>query len=144
MTQEHCWRLLKDNEDPSSLFVPTRFDRQAAITRAHALGELLHSKLNLNATVTADFQLNDASFHAEINLPNAGKEKSWVTVRLSNFGNLATVISSGEIEPQSLRLLLDALNDLKYVFIPADFLNQPYTGKLSGVSTWMARFFGHF
>jgi hypothetical protein len=141
MTGEDYLRLLEEHDHPSRGLFPEGFDKEAAMAKAREFAKVLENQLQLNVLVETGVQIQDTTHHTELHLPNGGTDGSWVTIRLSNFGNLATVINQDKLDPVQLKVLLDALEEADYVYIPPDVLDKPYTGAIPHVKTWMTRFF---
>jgi len=135
--------LLKRNDSGSSATFPPGFNSEQAILTARQLVQRLESGLGRPLSLVADFPIHDASFHAEVNLPGNGKDESWVTVRLSNFGSLATIINYQTMPAEALSLVAQALKALDYVYVPVDVLTEAYPRNTPGITTWMTRFFGY-
>lgn len=95
--------------------------------------------------------IQDASFHGQILLPHslltedAVKEDSLIRLRISNFGQLATLYDEDTlVRPDVLSTIVSVLEEQGYTYIPTIVLNEPYSGKNPGVSgfrTWGMRYF---
>ncbi|HET9109699.1 MAG TPA: hypothetical protein VFN78_02625 [Ktedonobacterales bacterium] len=97
--------------------------------------------------------VQDASFHGDILLPQvlltaeALAANSFVGLRTSNFGHLAMFYDDDtEVRPAAHAIILEALEELGYTFVPSRVLTQPCTGQnhgVNGFSTWGMRYFDY-
>lgn len=67
-------------------------------------------------------------------------------LRVSNFGNFATVYCSSETEivPRYLNVIKLVMHKHGYIYIPPDILSEPYTGAnqgVTGIKNWGIRYF---
>lgn len=143
---------------------PHGFDHRRALARVHALVERLQTGFGCRCALDTDVQ--DASFHADIAVPaeatGAGER---ITMRLSNFGDLAVIAAEnpgcyldldeaeaeGALTPADRRTVETAAVSLGYVLIPEPILRRPYDGVTRlgehsspyGEATWWIRFFDY-
>lgn len=97
--------------------------------------------------------IQDASFHGDVLLPQslltaeALAAGSFVGLRTSNFGHLATLYDDDTaVRPDAHAIIVGALEELSYIYIPSRILNQPYSGQnhgVTGFSTWGSRYFNY-
>jgi len=89
--------------------------------------------------------IQDASFHGMVFLPYEFLTEEYrASVRVSNFGNFATVYDADEVvQPRILAIIKELLAEFGYIYIPTEMLNEPYTGQnpVIGFRTWGDRYF---
>ncbi|MFI0967842.1 hypothetical protein ACH4S8_41750 [Streptomyces sp. NPDC021080] len=161
LDDESAWTLLRHLDDPDHMEFPHGYDHTAARARFDQLAA--HLDQRFQCTCTVDRQVQDASHHGRISIPEtatAGGDR--ITVTVSNFGNLAAVTlgnseSCDEDEERELFQATDrhrvenVLEALGYVAISEHLLRTRYDGVSDLVSyyppehppRWWTRFFDY-
>ncbi|HEY0557502.1 MAG TPA: hypothetical protein VGG20_24830 [Thermoanaerobaculia bacterium] len=129
--------LLHRLDDPMRGEAPAGFDRSDAIAR---FGEFAGG-LAAAATVelASDTRIEDASFFAELGFGTGA-------LRFSSFGNMIALTPDAEPPPSLLEHILKLAPRHGYVFVPANELEQPYTGSnpgVMGIRDWWIRYFDY-
>lgn len=65
-----------------------------------------------------------------------------ISVRISNWGNLATVDDDSALEPDLLERLKALLQASGYLYIPPTVLAESYT-RVPWIKTWWIRYFDY-
>lgn len=68
-----------------------------------------------------------------------------IVVRFSAFGDLVTMTRTDDYDPAAFENLIAALGDAGFVYVPADELQERYTGRNPhiGDQSWWIRFFDY-
>ena len=145
--------LLQRYDDPRHWEYPPAFDYNAATGRFAKCAEALSTALGLSLKSETGSYIQDASFHSQIYVPI--KDECHAMIRFSNFGDMVSVGTCyfGEMSPDGgdepippglLKTIVGVLEKEGYVYIPAEVLTQPYTGKnpgVTGIRDWWIRYF---
>jgi uncharacterized protein (TIGR02996 family) len=134
--------LLQQHDDPRNGEHPPGFDHRAAIQQFTIFATALASTLRVSLRPETDSAIQDASFHGQLFIP-LGEER-YAVIRVSTFGNMATISEDEPVAPELLQTVIGLLKKHGYVYVPAGVLEQPYTGKnpgVTGISTWWIRYF---
>ncbi|WP_274911173.1 hypothetical protein [Streptomyces sp. WZ-12] len=156
---------------PDHLEFPDGFNYPLAKSQALRLKERLSK--DFGCACELDDQVQDASYCFRAALPVGATEAGvLLSVRLSNFGNLAVVtapwpdshddldhaVREGALSTADRSRIEAALRDLGYTVVPPRLLHQPYDGTTwlagegfccisygphQGRATWWTRFFEH-
>jgi hypothetical protein len=97
-------------------------------------------------------EFQDATYHGNFLLPTVdGTDAVMAWLRLSNFGNLATIFAESHVPPDTVAAVKRILQEMGYTYIPEDIASQEYVSvnaadrayqELSLISfTWGDRFF---
>lgn len=157
---ERLWDLLRSLDDADHLEFPADFDFVRTRSRFDQLAARLDTAFNCTSQV--DRHVEDASYHARIEIPSAATATRLVIVIVvSNFGNLAVVAvdNPGVWTQEEFTELLHrddaeriyaALDDLDYIVVPEEPLWNDYDGNsnLRQLSpdhraTWWIRYFDY-
>ena len=90
--------------------------------------------------------IQDGGFHGMVLLPSDLFTGEYgASLRVSNFGNFATIFDDDEeVKPEVFLTIDETLEEFGYVYIPSKVLNTPYTGNNPGVTgfhSWGHRYF---
>lgn len=131
---------------------PRGFDVRAAQARFDRLGTLLSEAFGVPVGGGRGPQ-QDATYFGDIEIPasatrtRAKKSRGGcvLTVRVSNFANLATCLEPAH--PEDQRRIEAALAGAGYAYVSRELLSEPYDGPHQwaypqGGATWQDRFFG--
>ncbi len=144
LTREEYLDILRASDDHAGCEFPTGFDYEEARRRAVLLANRLERKIGMPCKLETGSYIQDASFHSMIVLPTPDAPDSFQsTLRLSNFGDLATISDEGSVDPVHLHIVTSCLAELGYQYIPLDVLQEKYDGEnrvLRGVSWWIRYF----
>ncbi|MER6348155.1 hypothetical protein ACWC10_20445 [Streptomyces sp. NPDC001595] len=131
---------------PEHLHYPDEFDYHRGKVRAIRLRQRLNSEFG--GTCRLDDQVLDASYSFALRFPPRITEAGeWIVVRLSNYGDLAVVmtprpdshpsldaaVADGKLSETDRRRIETALADMGYEQVPLRLLQLPYDGV-----TWLA------
>ena len=141
-------RMLEGYDDPHALDVPAGFDFFEAKGRFLALAQAVSTVVGEACDVEVWPALRDATFHGSVQLPpGALARPEPVSIRVSNFGNLASLVGDeSAVRPELLPSLRRAIERRGYRYVPPDLLARRYTGvhQSKGLFVnWGARFFGY-
>ncbi len=131
--------ILERHDDPKNINSPPEFDRSFALTKAKRLVDSLEIALNFRPIL--DDSIQDGTHYAEVNLWPVLASESHGTIRLSKFGDLATIIDENKIEHSKVGDVIQILQKNEFAYIPASILEKPYDGKIRGIKCWMTRYF---
>ncbi len=134
--------LLQRHDDPQRWEFPNGFDYDAATVRSAMFADALAVALGQPLRLESGSDIQDASFHSQIYLP-LGKER-FALIRFSNFGDMVTVSEDEPVSNELIQMVVDLMKKHDYMYVPSSVLEQPYTGKNSGVTgirDWWTRFF---
>lgn len=146
---EHPLTLLQELDDSVRWEFPPGYDYDAAEQRFLAFARDLEQACGIPLKPETGATVQDASFlgqiflhgwmvQAPITLPDTA------LLRVSNWGNLATVSDEALIHPEALARIKATLRQHGYDYIPPSVLKLPYTGKnggVTGIATWWIRYF---
>jgi hypothetical protein len=121
--------------------------------------KVLLLKQELDATFKAEFlindQIQDASFFCDIKVPDIliknYRNDLLYSIRISNFGNLATINFEEKIIEEAVAIIKIILIKLDFIFISYDDLDIPYDGKFEAFknilnhqeASWYTRYFDY-
>lgn len=142
-------QLLRAIDDPRHWEFPAGFDYDAAARRFRAFADELARACALPRGAEAGASIQDATFHDQIILhgPVLRREpapRDTVLLRVSNWGDLATVSDEAALDPAALERIRATLARFGYRYIPPAVLALPYTGRArggTGAITWWVRYF---
>ncbi|GAB2518580.1 hypothetical protein [Nocardiopsis aegyptia] len=155
------WALLRQLDDPDHLEFPRGYDDVATGARFTRLVARLNRRFGCACAV--DRVVEDAGYHGTIIIPAAATDSGrYITVTVSNFGNLAALTlgdTGGRGEDEERELFLstdrprveDELDALGYISISEHLFRRRYDGDNDFASsypperplTWWTRFFDH-
>ncbi|WP_041397474.1 hypothetical protein [Rubinisphaera brasiliensis] len=139
--------LLLANDEQCAYEFPCEFDPSRSEENARKLDAAL--KQSGIETRFEDSQYNqDASFGLAIVLVSAVRKTGTAvverTIRISNFGNMASVTFADEVPEEVMQATISLICQHGYIYIPMVDLDVPYDG-LNAPSevfpTWWVRFF---
>jgi len=134
--------LLQRFDDPLNGECPLGFDRDQAVHRFLRFADEVAALVGQPIQAETQGDIQDASFHSQIFIPVNDSE--FVLVRFSNFGEMVS-FSEEVTAPDALRrTLIKLFEKHDYVYVPADVLNEPYSGKnpgVTGIRNWWIRYF---
>jgi hypothetical protein len=120
---------------------PHSFDHGAAMTRFLEVARLLQAELSCyfepGAQTQVDTHVEDAGFHAEVELIPGGKR-----LRFSNFGDLVAMHEDEEAPKEILAKAIAVIETRGYIYVPFRLLQRPYPDGL--VEDWWTRHFDYF
>jgi len=138
--------LLVASDHPTECEAPPGFDRERAIHRVRALLPTLRRIAGLDLQL--DDRAEDASFFCEVACyrdVSPGHAAYVILIRFSAFGELVTVNAADDVDARMVEDLIAALVEAGFRYVPADDLEEPYTGgnpHLRGQS-WGIRYFDY-
>jgi hypothetical protein len=140
--------VLQAHDDPVYWEVPPGFDWEAAEQHFLAFAHELEQTLGVSCLIEAGALIQDASFLGQIMLPEplvgkASTSGAPVLLRVSNWGQMATLTNEEALEPAVLEQIKAMLGRFSYVYIPPSVLELPYTGNnpgVTGIRTWWIRY----
>jgi hypothetical protein len=132
---------------------PLNFNYKGLKSRVMDLSKKLEDSFKLKFNI--DDQVQDASFFCDLIIPNGlitnPKPNLGYSIRISNFGELATVTFEDSY-PENVRMIIkEVLARQNFIFIPSDNLEEDYDGsfeKFNGIlggskPTWWVRYFDY-
>jgi hypothetical protein len=132
---------------------PSKFDYKALVNRINELVKDLEKHFELIFPV--ENQIQDASFYCDIKIPQElimkARPNLGYSVRISNFGGLATINFEEEYSTETNSTIKNILGRHEFNFVSGDDLDQEYDGLfeefkgiLGGeVPTWQIRYFDY-
>lgn len=158
LDDQHIRALLRDLDDPDHMEFPRNYDHTATRARFDQLAARLDQRFH--CTCSVDRGVQDASHHGTIVIPTtATASGNHIAIRVSNFGNLATVTLGNPgsyaeeeetllFEPADRHRIDDELESLGYIAVSEHLLWTRYDGVSKFGSyyesqTWWGRFFDY-
>jgi hypothetical protein len=139
---------LRQHDDGAGWEAPSGFDRAEAEQQFRALVAAVEHVVGTPLHAESGSQIQDASFLGQIALACTPLVKDPtmpgpVMLRVSNWGEMATVSDEEALNADGLAQITDLLAQRGYVYIPPQILALPYDGKLptKGAISWWLRFF---
>ncbi len=132
---------------------PSKFDYETLVNRVARITHDLEQGFGL--TFKVDNQVQDASFYCDIRIPHEfvlkPKPNLGYSVRISNFGGLATIYFEEEYSGETISTIKEILGRHDFIYVSYDELDQEYDGQfeefkkiLGGeVPTWQIRYFDY-
>ena len=108
-----------------------------------------------DAIFSVDDQVQDASFYCDIKVPIDlvinPKPQIGYSIRISNFGQLATINFESEYSESTVKTIIQSLELNGFTYISADDLNEDYDGNFSDfhnllggeTPSWWIRYFDY-
>ena len=119
----------------------------AAERKFLALAEEVQQVLGESPVVEHGGAIQDASFHGLLALPKSCLVNDYkVSLRVSNFGNLATLYDADDMVKSACRdKVKDVLARRGYIYVPSWVLNEPYPPQvlLPSIPNWGVRYFDY-
>jgi len=155
----HTRQLMLQNDTAAHVECPPGFDWQVSMAVVKALKP--HAERILGQPLKLDDQVQDASFFAELFVLEDGAINPYgstalvfkIAIRFSAFGKMATIhtnSTASDVQKYPVAQLAKLLEQHGFEYIPAEFLNEPYDGKLKALGhglgmdcTWWCRFFDY-
>lgn len=131
-------------DDQTHREFPENFLYYSAERKFLALVKDIEQTLGESCTTEYHADIQDASFHAQLFIPESCKlENDVVSLRVSNFGSLATLYDADEVvKPGCADKIKDALKRHEYLYIPSWILREPYGDRKNiGIPNWGVRYF---
>lgn len=120
--EQHLWALLRELDGAGDAEFPHSYDHAATRTRFNRLVAAIDDQFACTCTVERDVQ--EASYHGRITIPVAATASAdFITVTVSNFGNLAVVTLGNPMSYDE--------EETDYLLNPDD--HSRITGSLSGL-----------
>jgi hypothetical protein len=151
MSSTECERylaILRQHDDGAGWEAPSSFDHAAAEQQFRALVAAVEHAVETPLRAESGRQIQDASFLGQISLACTPLVKDPtmpgpVILRVSNWGEMATVSDEEALTADGLAQIKDLLAQRGYVYVPPQILALPYDGKLptKGAVSWWLRFF---
>lgn len=151
--------------DPSTKEILLKFDEVGAYEtpRSFNYNRLKRKVLDLQSSLAKRFkaafqlddQVQDASFHCDLMIPTelvaSPNPHIGYSIRISNFGDLATLNFQEEITPEAQQDIISHLGQSGFVFIHYDDLEEPYDGSFDEFRknvfadrpSWYTRYFDY-
>jgi hypothetical protein len=138
--------LLVASDHPTACESPPDFRREDELQRVRALMPTLQRLAGVELTL--DDQVQDASFFCDVGGYREVQPRMFypvILVRFSAFGHLVTITSDDVVAPSTIASLITALGDAGFTYVPADELDEPYTGRNPNIrdASWWIRFFDY-
>src|SRR3954447_25536176 len=147
---DEIWaRLLRAADDPWEVEAPAGFDFVEAKERFLLLVQAVERVVGPAGEVEVWPLVRGATFHGAVQLPPAAlAPDAAASVRVSNFGNLATLHPADHVlaTPNLAGHLRRAIERKGYRYVPTRVLRRPYTGHHMGkapLADWLTRFFDY-
>jgi hypothetical protein len=122
--------ILLKNDEIGRYETPSSFNYNKLKNQVSQLVSELHKSFGL--TFVIDDQIQDASFFCDIVIPNDlvinPKTHTNYSIRISNFGALATLSYPEKYSIKTVLLIKNILTKFNFVFIDGDDLEQNYDG----------------
>lgn len=132
---------------------PSKFDYKALVDRVNELARDLDKHFKLIFKI--DNQVQDASFYCDIRIPKElvirPRPNLGYSVRISNFGGLATINFEEEYSTETNSTIKNILRRHDFNFVSSDDLSQEYDGQFEEFNiilggerpTWQIRYFDY-
>jgi hypothetical protein len=147
---DELWaRLLRAADDPWEVEAPSGFDFVEAKERFLLLVQAVERVVGPAGDVEVWPLVRGATFHGAVQLPPASlRPEGAASVRVSNFGNFATIhpVDEAIATPDVAAGLRRAIERKGYRYVPTRVLRRPYTGHHMGkapIADWLTRFFDY-
>lgn len=129
MEEEEYLALLQRVDDPVGGEFPLGYDKRGAVEKFGALVALLQARLG--CLLEEEHYIQDAAHHGAAYLPyDLLTEEYRISVRASNFGNMATLWDEESVVlPPYYSVMRATIEELGYIYVPSAVLHLPYTGK---------------
>ena len=137
MNEQQALDLFRKNDDPVHSVYPPGFDHGAARSRFQRFAAALDSATGVSHATETGSYIQDASFHSQIDLGSG-----WL--RFSNFGDLVAITPDHEVDAETLDCVRRLCRERRYVFVPTELTELPYTGEnpgVTGIRDWWIRYF---
>jgi hypothetical protein len=134
--------ILRRHDDPVRWEYPAGFNYDRAVKRFRGFAGELASLWDKPIEIETESHIQDASFHSQIRIPV--RDDEFVLVRFSNFGDMATFAEEVAVPDQLRQALLRMFEKHGYIYVPAEVLEQPYSGSnpgVTGIRDWWIRYF---
>jgi hypothetical protein len=146
MDYQALQQLLEQADDPHFAEHPAGWNFHQAEVRFTQLAEVFIQQIGHRCSYNTSIQ--DASFHGQLVLPRALLTEDYIaSLRVSNFGNLATVYDDDSVvAPEALATMRDVLGAFGYIYVPSGILMLRYTGNNPAISrsrSWDYRYFDY-
>lgn len=135
-------QLLERHDDPVLAEYPDGFNYKEAERRFYEFVTDFAGQWDRPLDSETGVLIQDASFHGLIRVPLVNDEH--VSVWFSNFGDMATFAEEVTVPDSLKQTLITLFEKHRYVYIPYEILEKPYSGKIPGVTgfkTWWRRSF---
>lgn len=145
--------ILLEFDEQGRFETPSKFDYETLVNRVARTANDLEQCFGL--TFIIDNQVQDASFYCDIRIPQELVLKPspnlGYSVRISNFGGLATIIFEKEYSTETISTIKEILGRHDFNYVSHDELDQKYDGQfeefkkiLGGeLPTWQIRYFDY-
>lgn len=131
--------ILREYDDGVHWEYPQGFDYRRTVDRFRTFVSAAEQTLGVTLHTETESKIQDASFHSQIlaapPIP---------LIRFSSFGNMVAMYSDDPIPADLQRSLLALFDQHGYIYIPDEFLAQPYTSPnpdVTSIHTWWIRYF---
>ena len=125
--------ILLKLDEINSYETPSDFNYRVIKSNVAKLLKDLIDRLNANFSV--DDQVQDASFYCDIKVPIDlvinPKPQIGYSIRISNFGQLATINFESEYSELTVKTIIQSLEENGFIYISADDLHENYDGNFS-------------
>lgn len=145
--------ILLEFDEQGRFETPSKFDYETLVNRVAKMANSL--KQHFGLTFKIDNQVQDASFYCDIRIPHKlvlkPRPNLGYSVRISNFGGLATINFEEEYSTETISTFKEILERNDFIYISYDELDHDYDGQfekfkeiLGGeVPTWQIRYFDY-
>jgi hypothetical protein len=141
---EDALSILRVHDDPIFQMFPKGFDMGLLREKIKKLRQLLTEEFGFEPRLECGPPMvQDATYFAELALIPRIERVNYATIRISNFDPLATIINEGALDETRASRVRHFVKAAGFTYIPEDILEQPYSGNVEHVDTWMHRFFDY-
>jgi hypothetical protein len=132
---------------------PSHFSREQIKSKVYDFVKDLEYAFKTQFTI--DDQIQDASFFCDVRIPHDlvinPKGNVGYAIRISNFGNLASIIFEDQYSEEVSVTIKDILTKNNFAFIHSDDLDEEYDGSFENFNdivpgskpTWWIRYFDY-
>jgi hypothetical protein len=141
--------ILQEFDEQGRFETPSKFDYETLVNRVDKIAN--DPEQHFGLTFKIDNQVQDASFHCNIRIPHElvlkPRPNLGSSVRISNFGGLATINFEEEYSGETISTIKEIIERHDFIYVSYDELDQEYDGQfeefkkiLDGeVPTWQIR-----
>ena len=142
--------ILQKFDEPNCWETPSQFDYNQLKRKVEELVNSLNSFFKQDFEI--DDQIQDASYYFDIMIPSellySPKPDLCISIRISNFGNLATLTFQNEYSWEVRQDLIRLIEAHHFTFMDEDDLMTPYDGILLAPNgnpnyNWFRRYFDY-
>ncbi|TPE42098.1 hypothetical protein [Pontibacter mangrovi] len=137
--------ILLEFDEQDRFETPSKFDYETLVNRVAKMTNELEQYFGL--TFKIDNQVQDASFYCDIRIPHElvlkPRPNLGYSVRISNFGGLATINFEEEYSAETISTIKEILERHTFIYVSYDDLDKEYDGQFEDIPTWQIRYFDY-